>query len=299
MTDDFKSGFVALVGRPNVGKSTLLNRLVGSKVSITSHRPQTTRNRVVGIVNGEGWQIAFVDTPGIHRPGRKRLNKMINQNALAGVEGVDVVALMISADGWRPGDEPALAAARESDAKRFLLINKVDTVNQKEALLPLMQESIGKLDFDEIIPVSATKGTGTEVLLETLVTYMPSLPAGYPDTQITDRNVQFQSSELIREQLFRQLNDEVPYATAVTIDAMETVEQVLHIDATIWVENDSQKPIVIGKGGERLKRIGSNARAGLERIVAGQVYLQVWVKVRKGWADDPGMLRELGVSDDL
>lgn len=296
--DDFKSGFAALVGRPNVGKSTLLNRLVGSKVSITSHKPQTTRNRVIGIVNGENWQIAFVDTPGIHRPGRKQLNRVINRNALAVVDGVDVVIMMIDASGWRRTDEPALKAVAETSAKRFLVINKIDTLDKRERLLPLIGESNEKLEFDEILPVCATRGTGTEELLSTLVGYLPEMPAGYPEDQITDRNIQFQSSELIREQLFRQLNDEVPYATAVTIDTMEKIEEVLHIEATIWVENDSQKPIVIGKKGERLKRMASQARAGLERIVAGQVFLQVWVKVRKGWGDNPGMLRELGVSDE-
>lgn len=296
--DDFRSGFVALIGRPNAGKSTLVNQIVGTKISIVSHRPQTTRNRVIGVINGEGWQIAFVDTPGIHKPGRKRLNRMINQNALAAVDGVDVAALMITAEGWRKSDEPALQALIATNAKKFLLINKVDTVKDKTKLLPLIQESSERADFDEILPVCATKGHGVDAFIETLVMYMPNLPAGYPEGQITDRPIQFQSGELIREQLFRQLNDEIPYGTAVNIDEMEDEGEVFRIAATIWVENESQKPIVIGKGGERLKRIASNARTGLQRLIGKQVFLEVWVKVRRGWGDDPGALREIGMNDD-
>jgi len=274
MTDhnDFRSGFVAITGRPNVGKSTLLNRIVGKKIAITSSRPQTTRNRIVGVANGTGWQIAFVDTPGIHEPRSRQLNKIINRNAINSARSVDVNVLMITADGWRAEDEHVLKIVAAMDIPTVLLINKIDKLKSKELLLPLLAESSEKHDFSALIPVSAISGKGVSQLIDELVSMLPNAAMMYPDGQLTEQSDRFLLSEFLREQLFRQLGDELPYASAVTID--ELVEQ-------------------------RLKQIGSYSRKTMEQHLGQKVYLEIWVKVKSGWSNDAQRLRELGLTEDV
>ncbi len=295
----FRSGFVSIVGRPNVGKSTLLNKLVGRKIAITSSKPQTTRNRIVGILNGDGWQIAFVDTPGIHEPGARAMNKIINRNAINSARSVDVNAMMITADGWRKDDHLVLQTIGIMDVPTVLIINKIDKLKQYELLLPLLAESAEHHDFHAMIPVSAKSGNGVEQLTAEFVKMLPEGPGMYPPEQVTEQSDRFLLSEFLREQLFRQLGEELPYAAAVTLEEIEQRDGVLHINATIWVENDSHKPIVIGKGGKRLKQIGSYARQTMERHLGSKVYLEVWVKVKSGWSNDAQRLRELGLVEDV
>jgi len=301
MTDrnNFRSGFVAITGRPNAGKSTLLNRIVGKKIAITSSRPQTTRNRIVGVANGSGWQIAFVDTPGIHEPRSRQLNKIINRNAINSARSVDVNVLMITADGWRSEDEHVLKIVTAMDIPTVLLINKIDKLKSKELLLPLLAESSEKHDFSALIPVSASSGNGVSQLIDELVSMLPEAEKMYPDGQLTEQSDRFLLSEFLREQLFRQLGDELPYASAVTIDELVEKDNTWHINATIWVESTGHKPIVIGKGGQRLKQIGSYSRKTMEQHLGQQVYLEVWVKVKSGWSNDTQRLRELGLTEDV
>jgi len=296
---DFQSGFVSIIGRPNVGKSTLINRIVGKKIAITSSKPQTTRNRIVGISNGDGWQIAFVDTPGIHEPRSRRLNKIINRNAINSARSVDINVLMITADGWRSEDEHVLRVISVMEIPTILLINKVDKLKSKEMLLPLLAESSTRFDFRALIPISAISGKGVSQLLEELRKMLPVAPMMYPDEQLTEQSDRFLLSEFLREQLFRQLGDELPYATAVTIDEIKEQDSVCHINATIWVENAGHKPIVIGKGGLRLKQIGSYSRKTMEQHLGRKVYLEIWVKVKSGWSNDAQRLRELGLTEDV
>ena len=271
----FRSGFVSITGRPNVGKSTLINRIVGKKIAITSSKPQTTRNRIVGVSNGDGWQIAFVDTPGIHEPRSKRLNKIINRNAINSARSVDINVLMITADGWRSEDEHVLQVISVMDIPTVLVINKIDKLARKDMLLPLLAESSAKFDFHALIPISANSGKGVSDLIDELITMLPEAPMMYPEGQVTEQSERFLLSEFLREQLFRQLGDELPYATAVTIDEIKEQDSTCHINATVWVENAGHKPIVIGKGGQRLKQIGSSySRKTMEQHLGRKVYLE-------------------------
>ncbi len=298
MPKPFRSGFVALLGRPNVGKSTLMNRIIGHKIAITSRRPQTTRQRVLGIKTGPDSQIVFVDTPGIHRDRRRAINVVMNRTARATVEDVDVIVVMIDVGGWRPEDRLALDAAGSRSIPVILVINKIDQLKSKTQLLPLIEASKGMAHFAEIVPVSAQTGSNIDRLEEVIVGYLPEAPAGFPADQITDRSERFLASEFIREQLFRGLGQELPYVSAVQIEEMARKDGLIRIQATIWVESDGQKAIVIGKGGERLKAIGKQARLAMEKEFASKVFLELWVKVRKGWSDDANLLRSLGYTED-
>lgn len=298
-SDEFRSGFVSIIGRPNVGKSTLLNRLVGKKIAITSSKPQTTRNRIVGICNADEWQIAYVDTPGIHQPRARRMNKIINRNAINSTRNVDINALMINADGWRKEDLHVLQTIVAMEIPCVLIINKIDKLQKKDALLPLLAESAEKHNFHAMVPVSAKSGDGVKQLQEEFVKMLPLGSMMYPSEQVTEQTDQFLLSEFLREQLFRQLGDELPYATAVTIEEIEERDAITHINATVWVENASHKPIVIGKDGKRLKQIGTYGRKSMEKHLGRQVYLEIWVKVKSGWSDDSQRLRELGLIEDI
>lgn len=306
----YKFGFVTIVGKPNVGKSTLMNRIIGQKISITSHRPQTTRHRILGIHTDPVKQIVFVDTPGIHsvqkKSNRRMMNKVINKTAVSSIDGVDVVCFMITANGWNDADEHALNALKMAVRGRatpvLLIINKVDKLDSVNGLLPLIAQSSQRYDFAEIVPVSALgkrKDDGVEHLVEVLSRYLPNAEAGFDEDQITDRSFRFLVSELVREQLCRRLGDELPYATAVQITQFEKQGELQHINADIWVEKSSHKAIVIGKGGDTLKQIGTAARKNCEELLECKVFMELFVKVRSGWADNTRDLNQLGYDEDL
>ncbi len=291
-------GFVAIAGRPNVGKSSLLNRFVGRKVSITSRRPQTTRNRILGIRTTGRAQVIFVDTPGIHGGGGKEMNRLINRTAIASLEGVDVILMMISATGWRPDDDLVYQRAAAIGVPIVLAINKCDLLDRQENVLPLIARITESRQFADIVPISVSSGYNMDHMLEVLVAHLPAGPHGFPADQLTDRGQRFQAAELIREKIFRRLGQEVPYVSAVEITRFERdAKDLLHIEAVIWVEKPGQKAIVIGRDGSGLKKMGQSARIELERLFDCKVYLGLWVKVRKGWTDDAVVLRSLGFDE--
>ena len=289
----FKSGFVALVGRPNVGKSTLMNYLVGQKVAITSNKPQTTRNRISGIYTSDDMQIVFVDTPGIFKPHSK-LDDYMDKASLSSLNDVDLVLFMVEPEKIGKGDQYIADLLKEVKVPVFLVINKVDQIHPNK-LLPIM-DSYHKLEgFKEILPISATQGIGIEDLLATLNKYLPEGPQYYSADQITDRPEYFVVAELIREQILRLTSQEVPHATAVTVDQMNKHQNgKLVIEATIYVERDGQKGIIIGKGGKMLKQIGINSRKEIEDLLGEKVNLRLWVKVQHNWRSDPSFLKQIG-----
>lgn len=297
MADSFRSGFATLLGRPNVGKSTLANRLTGHKISITSRRPQTTRHRILGIRSEADTQLILVDTPGLHEAGGRKINRLINRTARDSLEGVDVIVLMINARGWVDGDQRALEAAAGPGRPLLLVINKVDRLRHKSDLLPLIDASSRRHDFAAIIPLSALHGHNVEQLYQELRGRLPLAPPCFPEDQYTDRSVRFLVAELVREQLFRQLGEELPYVTAVRVERFDEQPARILIEAHIWVERDSHKGMLIGKQGQRLKSIGTKARQQIERMVDNKVQLELWVKVRKGWRDDGAALEGLGYTE--
>ncbi len=298
MADEFRCGHVAIVGRANVGKSTLLNRIVGTKVSITSRRPQTTRHRIVGVRSDADAQIVFIDTPGLHGKGTKYLDRVIAKTARSSLEGVDVVVWLIAAPGWQPADRALLAPLRGHRGPLVLAINKIDRLAQKERLLPLIQASREVADFDDIVPVSARRGTNVERLVDVIKARLPVGGPDYPVDIVTDRGERFAAAELVREQFFRFLGQELPYSSAVEIEAFDMDAHRARVHAVIWVDKPGHKPIVLGHGGELIKRLGQAARAQMEKRFARKVHLELWVKVRSGWADDAGALRALGYIED-
>lgn len=294
--ENFKSGFVSIIGRSNVGKSTLLNTILGEKVSIITAKPQTTRNRITGIKNLPDAQIVFWDTPGIHK-ARDLMNRVMVRAAVSTISEVDIILFMIEAD--KPpgrGDEFVLSLLKEVDKPVFLVINKIDLVN-REALLPLMDGMSGKFPFTEIIPVSAKTGEGVGEILDGVEKLLNPGPKYFPEELITDRPERFIVSEMIREKIYELLKDEVPYSTAVEIEGFEDREEknLVLINALIYVERDSQKRIIIGKRGGMIKKIGTLARSDIEALLGAKVFLDLFVKVRKGWSGSERMLRELGV----
>lgn len=298
-----RSGHVAVVGRPNVGKSTLVNALVGTKVSIVSNRPQTTRHRLLGIATFPEGQIVLVDTPGLHREqGRfagSAMNRVLNRTARGALEGVDAGLLVIEAGRWEEEDALAFAALRAAGLPVVLAVNKVDRLKDKSALLPFLarvaaETSSDGAGFAGVHPVSALKRDGLPALVRDLLALLPEAPPSYAEDEITDRSQRFMAGELMREQLMRQLGAELPYAIAVEIESFVEDGALLRIGAVIWVERDSQKAIVIGKGGARLREIGSKVRLHMERMFGAKVFLQTWVRVREGWSDDEAALRAFG-----
>ncbi len=301
-----RAGHVAVIGRPNVGKSTLVNALVGAKVSITSNRPQTTRHRLLGIATVEGGQLLLVDTPGIHREGGKRsataMHRWMNRAARGALEGVDAAVLVIEAGRWDDEDALAHEALRGAGVPVVLAVNQVDRVRDKSTLLPFLAKVSDGREFAAVHPVSALKRSGLEALVASLLSLLPEQAAPYGEDEITDKSQRFLAGELVREQLMRQLGAELPYATTVEIEQFATDtsadgSELLRIGAVIWVERDGQKAIVIGKGGERLRDIGKRAREAMQRLFGGKVFLQTWVRVREGWSDDEAALRSLGYGD--
>jgi GTP-binding protein Era len=289
----FQSGFISIVGRPNVGKSTLLNALLGEKIAIISDKPQTTRNRILGIVNRPDAQMVFMDTPGIHKPMHK-MNEFMVKTALATYNEVDVILMLVEATELPGGgDKYIIETLSHVKTPVFLLINKVDLI-EKERLLPLMQEYSKLYNFAEIIPVSALRND-LGGLLETILKRLPQGPKYFPDDQLTDQPERFVVSELIREKVFELTKEEIPYSTAVVIEEMKEEPDITRITAVIYVERDSQKGILIGKGGDMLKQIGTRARLDAEKLLGTKIFLKLWVKVKKGWREDERMLRNIGI----
>jgi len=298
VSEPFRCGFVTIVGRPNVGKSTLINRLVDRKISITSQRPQTTRNRLIGIKTDERAQIVYVDTPGLHTGARNTLERVMNRAARGSLEGVDCVVLMVAASGWTAADDAVMSLARRQPCPLLLAINKIDRLKRRERLLPLMQQASERTAFAEIIPLSALSGENVTELESSVLRYLPAQAPLFPLDQVTDRDDRFMAAELVREQVFRSLHQELPYAVAVGIEHFERVGKRVRIGAVIWLQKESQKGIVIGRGGERLKRIGTHARGQMEKLFDCKVHLELWVKVRAGWADSQALLRTLHYGEE-
>lgn len=290
----FRSGFVAIIGRPNVGKSTLLNRILGEKIVITSDKPQTTRNRIQGIHNLPGGQIVFIDTPGVHR-ARSRLNRYMVETALASVQGADVILFLVEAVA-RPGDQETmiLEALARVKAPVLLVINKIDLV-AKESLFATIAAYARLYTFSEVVPICANTGDGVEQLVQLVHSSLPEGPQYFPDDILTDLPERFIVAEIIREKLFRLTHDDIPYSTAVTVDSFKERDSgVVVIVAVITVEKDSQKGIIIGRSGGMLKKIGSLARLEIERLLGARVFLELFVRVRKEWSENPQMLKEFG-----
>jgi GTP-binding protein Era len=293
----YRTGTVAVLGRPNVGKSTLVNALVGAKVSIVSPKPQTTRHRLLGIATFPEGQLLLVDTPGIHREQKRAMNRMMNRAARGAVEGVDAAALVVEAGRWTEEDGLAYSALRQAGVPVVLVINKVDKLAEKAQLLPFIAQITREREFASVHPISALKGKGLEALVKELVRLMPESGPLYGEDEITDRSQRFLAGELVREQLMLRLGEELPYSTTVEIERFEEDGELLRIAAVIWVEREGQKPIVIGKGGERMKAIATAARQAMQSLFGRKVFLETWCRVREGWSDDEAALRRFGYSD--
>ncbi|HYC15187.1 MAG TPA: GTPase Era [Stellaceae bacterium] len=291
-TAPFRCGAIALVGRPNVGKSTLQNALLGQKISITSRKPQTTRLALRGVLTTKTAQFILVDTPGFQSRYRGGLNRAMNRAVRAGLEGVDVVALVVEAGRFGAADRAVLNLAPHG-AALFLVVNKIDAI-EPGRLPAFLQKAAGEADFDEIVPVSARRRKGVDELLRTFERHLPEQPAIHPADELTDRNERFLAAEFIREKLFRHLGEELPYGAHVEIDKYEEERGVRRIYASIVVEKEGHKAIVIGTGGSKLKTIATEARRDIEKLVGGKVYLETWVRVRGGWTDDETALRRMG-----
>jgi GTP-binding protein Era len=291
----FKSGFISILGRPNVGKSTLFNRLLGDKIAIVAERPQTTRNRILGIKNVEGGQLIFLDTPGIHR-GRSELNRRMVGTAIASGRDADILLFLIEAtDPHVEKDQEMIDSLQGCIGVPFLVINKMDLV-RRQNLLPIMDQYQRLHPFEEIIPISAKTGEGVEILLNEILRVLPESPPYYPEDMITDQTERFWVSEIVREKIIHQSYQEIPYSTAVTIEEFKEhpEKNLVVIKATVHVERDSQKKILIGKEGQKLKKIGEAARKEVEALLGTRVFLELWVNVEKNWTQDPGALNRIG-----
>jgi GTP-binding protein Era len=298
MNADFRCGYIALVGRPNVGKSTLLNRILGQKISITSRRPQTTRHRVLGIKSLPHAQLIYVDTPGIHDFNGRAMNRYMNRTASSVLADVDVVVFLVEGLRWTADDDLVLKKLGMTGSPVILAVNKIDALDKREALLPGLQALAEKFPFTEIIPLSARKGDNIAALESCIEALLPEAPPLFPEDQVTDRSVRFLAAELVREKLFRKLGRELPYGLTVQIEEYRSEPGMTHIHALIWVERDSQKNIVIGKGGRVLKEVGREARLDIEDLIGTRVNLKLWVKIKEGWADDERALQSLGYTRD-
>ncbi|HAJ92854.1 MAG TPA: GTPase Era [Gammaproteobacteria bacterium] len=295
---DLRCGYIALVGRPNVGKSTLLNRILGQKISITSRRPQTTRHRVLGIKTLPSTQLIYVDTPGIHDFSGRAMNRHMNRTASSVLLDVDVVVFLVDGLRWTADDELVLQKLEQITCPVILAVNKIDLLGNREELLPRLQGLSEKRPFEQIIPISASKGDNVAELEAVVEALLPLAPPLFPEDQVTDRSVRFLAAELVREKLFRKLGKELPYGLTVEIEQFKSEVSITHIHALIWVERKSQKNIVIGKQGRVLKEVGTEARRDIEELIDGKVNLKLWVKVKEGWADDERALHSLGYIHD-
>ncbi|RUO80596.1 GTPase Era [Idiomarina tyrosinivorans] len=299
MNENQRSGFIAIVGRPNVGKSTLLNRLLGQKVSITSNKPQTTRHRIFGIDTDGDVQAVYVDTPGMHLEEKRAINRVMNQTASAAVKDVDLVLFMVENTRWTNDDQMVLDKLKEVKSPVMVLVNKIDQVKDKSSLLPHIQWLSEQREFDEILPLSAEKGENVETLRNMVQQKLKQGIHYFPEDYVTDRSVRFMTAEIIREKLMRFTGEELPYETTVEIEQFATAESgTCHIHALILVEREGQKRMVIGQGGSKLKTIGTEARKDLQQLLDQKVLLKLWVKVKSGWSDDERALRSLGYRED-
>jgi len=296
--DDYRCGFIALIGRPNTGKSTLLNRLVGQKLSITSRRPQTTRHRIIGIKTLASAQLIYVDTPGLHRYSGRAMNRHMNRTATLALRDVDVVVFLVEGLRWTPDDDLVLSELERVDCPVILAVNKVDLIDDKQTLLPGLQALSRKRGFAHIIPLSARKGDNVAELETCVEALLPVGAPFFPEDQVTDRSERFLVAERIREKLFRQLARELPYGLSVEVERFRRERHSIHIHALIWVDRQSQKTIVIGKQGAVLREVGQQARIEIEKMLDSKVNLKLWVKVKEGWADDERALKSLGYSDE-
>ncbi len=295
MTDEFRCGYVALIGKPNTGKSTLMNALVGQKLSITAHRPQTTRHQILGIKTTEQYQCIFVDTPGIHDNNQKAIHRYMNRAATSMLDDADLICVLLDVAHFNKEDEKILSRVASYE-KVLIVLNKTDQ-KSREACLPVMQKISQQVPDFECVPVSALTGDNLVRLEQLIVARLPVAVPQFPDDQLTDKSMRFISAEIVREKLFRVLEQELPYSITVNIDHYIEETDITRISATIWVERKSQKAIVIGKNGNLLKKVGSLARGDIERLLDAKVYLQLWVKVRADWADDEQSLAAFGYSD--
>ncbi|PLY14073.1 MAG: GTPase Era [Sedimenticola sp.] len=292
-----RCGYCAIVGRPNVGKSTLLNAIVGQKLAITSKKPQTTRHSILGVKTLDGGQIIFVDTPGIHQRGDQPMNRYLNRTAKTMLADVDVILFLVEAERWQKEDEGALEAVKKTNKPVILLINKIDNLKNKEDLLPFMEMLSSLHSFSEIIPISAKRETGIIEVENSVLARLPNNPNIFPDDQLTDRPERFFAAELIREQITRRYAKEIPYSVTVEIEKFEEEGNLYRINALIWVEREGQKKIIIGQKGEALKEVGRLSRIEMEKMFDKKVFLTVWIKVKKSWSSDESALTKLGYFD--
>jgi GTP-binding protein Era len=294
---NFRSGFVAVVGRPNVGKSTLVNALVAEKISIVTPKPQTTRHSILGILSRDDCQVAFVDTPGLHEPGKQLMNRAMVRSAGASLAGADLALLVVEAGGWRPGDDLAWERLQDSGVPGLLVVNKLDTVKPREKVLAFLEECARRLDVEAIVPVSARTGDNLDRLLEIIRDRLPEGPRLFPEDVKTDRGAEFRIAETVREKLLLVLHQEVPYGLAVEVQALERRGDLVLADVTIWVDRPSHQGMVVGRGGERIKQVGRSARLDLEKLFDQRVHLETRVKVKENWRDNAAALRQLGYEE--
>lgn len=293
------AGLIAIVGRPNVGKSTLLNALLGQKISITSRKPQTTRHRILGILTEENKQAILVDTPGLHSEEKRAINRLMNRAATSSIAEVELIVFLVEGTHWTADDELVLNKIKKSGSPCILVVNKIDNIVDKDSLLPHLKKLGEMHSFTDIVPISASKGNGVDTISKLCLNSLPISDFWFPEDHITDRSSRFMASEIIREKLIRFTGDELPYSTTVEIEQFKMDEKgIIHINALVLVERDSQKRMVIGNKGERMKTIGQEARRDMENLFDCKVFLETWVKVKSGWADDERALRSLGYGDD-
>ena len=289
-------GYVAIIGRPNVGKSTLLNQLLGQKISITSRKPQTTRFRILGVQTFKNTQVIYIDTPGLHTDVHRAINRYMNRMAQSALQEVDIVVFLIEPH-WEVQDAWVLNQFKNLEIPAFLVINKIDQIKNRVELLPLIERVSSLFPFQDIIPLCAKTGEQVDVLERTIIQYIPESPFYFLPEQVTDRSNQFMASEIIREKLICSLGQEIPYSLAVTVVVFQPEEKIIRISAVIWVEKKGQKGIVIAKEGKRLKKVGTTARTDMEKLFDKKVFLQLWVKVKSGWSDSERLLKELGFEE--
>ncbi|MBA6390238.1 GTPase Era [Colwellia sp. BRX10-3] len=298
-TEQTHCGLIAIVGRPNVGKSTLLNTLLGQKVSITSRKPQTTRHRILGILTEGSNQAVLVDTPGLHSEEKRAINRLMNRAASSTLAEVETVVFLVEGTHWTSDDEMVLTKIKNSGAPCVLVVNKIDNIQDRDTLLPHLQKLGAMHDFADIVPISASKGENVDAIKKICFNALPEGDFWFPEDYITDRSSRFMASEIVREKLIRFTGDELPYSTTVEIEQFKIDDKgILHINALILVERTTQKRMVIGNKGEKLKVIGQEARRDMENLFERKVFLETWVKVKSGWADDERALRSLGYGDD-